>query len=47
MIFASKLSHEKHNFSAGPSILPAPVMEKVAAAVQELDGIFIINRNIS
>ena len=30
---------KKHNFSAGPSILPPPVMEKAAAAVQELDGI--------
>lgn len=30
---------KKHNFSAGPSILPAPVMEKASAAVQELDGI--------
>ena len=30
---------KKHNFSAGPSILPAPVMEKAAAAVQELNGI--------
>ena len=30
---------KKHNFSAGPSILPAPVMEQAAAAVQELDGI--------
>lgn len=30
---------KKHNFSAGPSILPVPVMEKAAAAVQELDGI--------
>ena len=30
---------KKHNFSAGPSILPAPVMEKAAAAIQELDGI--------
>ena len=30
---------KKHNFSAGPSILPDPVMEKAAAAVQELDGI--------
>ena len=30
---------KKHNFSAGPSILPGPVMEKAAAAVQELDGI--------
>ena len=30
---------KKHNFSAGPSILPAPVMEKAVAAVQELDGI--------
>ena len=30
---------KKHNFSAGPSILPAPVMEKAASAVQELDGI--------
>ena len=30
---------KKHNFSAGPSILPAPVMEKAAAAVQELDGV--------
>lgn len=30
---------KKHNFSAGPSILPAPVMEQAASAVQELDGI--------
>lgn len=30
---------KKHNFSAGPSILPAPVMKKAAVAVQELDGI--------
>lgn len=30
---------KKHNFSAGPSILPAPVMDKASAAVQELDGI--------
>lgn len=30
---------KKHNFSAGPSILPTPVMQKAAAAVQELDGI--------
>ncbi|MGB0366552.1 MAG: 3-phosphoserine/phosphohydroxythreonine transaminase [Flavobacteriaceae bacterium] len=30
---------KKHNFSAGPSILTAPVMEQAAAAVQELDGI--------
>lgn len=30
---------KKHNFSAGPSILPASVMEKAAASVQELDGI--------
>ena len=30
---------KKHNFSAGPSILPAPVMERAAAAVQELDVI--------
>ena len=30
---------KKHNFSAGPSILPAPVMEKAANAVIELDGI--------
>ena len=30
---------KKHNFSAGPSILPAPVMEKASAAVQELNGI--------
>ena len=26
---------KKHNFSAGPSILPAPVMEKAASAVME------------
>lgn len=30
---------KKHNFSAGPSILPSAVMAKAAAAVQELDGI--------
>ena len=30
---------KKHNFSAGPSILPATVMQKAAAAVNELDGI--------
>ena len=30
---------KKHNFSAGPSILPAPVMQKAAAAVQELNNI--------
>ena len=30
---------KKHNFSAGPSILPAAVMAKAAEAVQELDGI--------
>ncbi|MGB2398651.1 MAG: 3-phosphoserine/phosphohydroxythreonine transaminase [Flavobacteriaceae bacterium] len=30
---------KKHNFSAGPSILPHSVMQKAAAAVQELDSI--------
>jgi phosphoserine aminotransferase len=30
---------KKHNFSAGPCILPAEVMEKAAKAVIELDGI--------
>ena len=30
---------KKHNFSAGPSILPAAVMEKAATAVKDLDGI--------
>ena len=30
---------KKHNFSAGPSILPASVMQQASAAVQELDGI--------
>ncbi len=30
---------KKHNFSAGPCILPAEVMQKAAAAVLELDGI--------
>ena len=34
-----KKAMKKHNFSAGPSILPAPVMEKAANAVLELDGI--------
>jgi len=29
---------KKHNFSAGPSILPQEVMEQAAKAVQELDG---------
>ena len=30
---------KKHNFSAGPSILPDSVMQQASAAVQELDGI--------
>ena len=30
---------KKHNFSAGPSILPDTVMKQASAAVQELDGI--------
>ena len=30
---------KKHNFSAGPCILPAEVMLKASEAVQELDGI--------
>jgi len=30
---------KKHNFSAGPSILPETVMKQASAAVQELDGI--------
>ena len=30
---------KKHNFSAGPSILPETVMKLASAAVQELDGI--------
>ncbi|NNC62299.1 MAG: 3-phosphoserine/phosphohydroxythreonine transaminase [Flavobacteriaceae bacterium] len=30
---------KKHNFSAGPCILPAEVMQKAAEAVLELDGI--------
>ncbi len=30
---------KKHNFSAGPCILPTEVMQKAAAAVLELDGI--------
>jgi len=30
---------KKHNFSAGPCILPAEVMQKASEAVQELDGI--------
>ena len=30
---------QKHNFSAGPSILPKEVLEKAAQAVIELDGI--------
>ena len=34
-----KNTEKKHNFSAGPSILPAPVMQKAAAAVIELDNI--------
>lgn len=29
---------KKHNFSAGPSILPPPVFEKASAAIKELDG---------
>ena len=29
---------KKHNFSAGPCILPQSVMLKAAEAVQELDG---------
>ncbi len=30
---------KKHNFSAGPAILPQKVLQQAAAAVQELDGI--------
>ena len=30
---------KKHNFSAGPCILPAEVMQKASEAVLELDGI--------
>jgi len=30
---------KKHNFSAGPSILPKPVLQKASEAVVELDGI--------
>lgn len=30
---------KKHNFSAGPAILPQEVLQQAAAAVQELDGI--------
>ena len=29
---------KKHNFSSGPAILPATVMEQAAEAVKELDG---------
>ena len=29
---------KKHNFSAGPSILPAEVFEKASQAVIELEG---------
>ena len=29
---------KKHNFSAGPCILPDVVMQQAAQAVQELDG---------
>ncbi len=30
---------KKHNFSAGPAILPQEVLQQAAAAIQELDGI--------
>lgn len=30
---------KKHNFSAGPAILPAPVLTQAARAVEDLDGI--------
>ena len=30
---------KKHNFSAGPAILPQEVLQQAAASVQELDGI--------
>jgi phosphoserine aminotransferase len=30
---------KKHNFSAGPAILPAPVLTQAAHAVEDLDGI--------
>jgi len=30
---------KKHNFSAGPAILPAPVLTQAAQAVEDLDGI--------
>ena len=29
---------KKHNFSAGPAILPQEVLQQAAEAVQELDG---------
>ena len=29
---------KKHNFSAGPCILPDDVLQQAAQAVQELDG---------
>lgn len=32
------LQNKKHNFSAGPSILPQEVMKKAAEAVIEFDG---------
>ncbi len=38
---------KKHNFSAGPSILPRPVIEKTAAAVLDFNGIGLSVMEIS
>ena len=39
MIFAAeKKSMKKHNFSAGPAILPQEVLSQAADAVRDLDG---------
>ena len=32
------MSHRIYNFSAGPAILPEPVLEEAAAGVRELNG---------
>ena len=38
---------KKHNFSAGPSILPQSVFEKASQAVLNLDGMGLSIRNFT
>lgn len=38
MFNQNKLPNEKHNFNAGPSILPREVIEKTAQAILDFNG---------